>query len=139
MAIARPGGTRCGHGRGVESRAVGAAAILSRRAAEMSCGRLRRATMVALATSLALGGCASIASRPPAERIALWCNPVGHVVDLAIVGVALGAAAYGLGGLALGSASNAQSSSQDGRGIPGTLCYRAIADQVDAKEGEGRR
>jgi hypothetical protein len=58
-----------------------------------------------LLAALALSGCATKANLSSTSRIVLFCNPVGHAVDLALVGIALGVTVYSGASLARSTAA----------------------------------
>jgi len=92
-----------------------------------------------MASVLVLGLCVGCATRPPlspTSRILLFCNPVGHAVDLALVGAAAAATVRSRGVVALDFAAGVGAAPHE-RGtwsVPGVMCYDAIADKVDATE-----
>jgi hypothetical protein len=81
--------------------------------------------------ALFLTGCATLS---PGQRIALWCNPVAHAVDLAMVGGVLAAGivthepevAISGGVIVLGSLGAGP--------LPGVQCFHAIADATNGEK-----
>jgi hypothetical protein len=74
---------------------VGAYPALNRTGRYRFASSASRLLLLILSAALALTGCATKANLSPTSRIVLFCNPVGHAVDLALLGMALGVAAYG--------------------------------------------
>ena len=74
---------------------VGAYPALNRTGRYRFASSASRLLLLILAAALALTGCATKANLSPTSRIVLFCNPVGHAVDPALLGMALGVAAYG--------------------------------------------
>lgn len=79
-------------------------------------------------SALLLTGCATLS---PGQRIALWCNPVAHAVDLAMAG---GVLAAGIvthePGVAVGGGVLMFSPGP----LPGVQCYHAIADAANGEK-----
>jgi hypothetical protein len=90
-----------------------------------------------LLAALALSGCATKANLSSTSRIVLFCNPVGHAVDLALVGFALGVTVYS-GGL-VGPVDSGSPHQRGDWSVPGVMCVDAINDQVDAEEARSSR
>jgi hypothetical protein len=90
------------------------------------------------ATALAFAGCATQANLSPTSRIVLFCNPVGHAVDLALGGLAAAVTvhSYGLVGL---DWSDGRVHQRGEWSIPGVMCVDGILDQVDAAENSPPR
>lgn len=73
-----------------------------------------------LLAALALSGCATKANLSSTSRIVLFCNPVGHAVDLALVGIALGVTVYS-GGL-VGPVDSGSPHQRGDWSVPGVMC-----------------
>jgi hypothetical protein len=68
----------------------------------------------------------------PGQRIAVYCNPVSHAMDLAILGLSLGFMYYGGSSVALNSENPEQA-------FPGHHCVQTIKDKTRQGESDNSR